>query len=180
MNQKNHEWQKDYQEFLNSETQEIPAELKQGTFLKVQSLIKPNAWMVFLKLLGIHAIVGFFSLSVCHQFGLNPFNTEKSLADWFMTVGGHHLCMVGCGITFVSVSILAAGYIFTTEEIRALRRHDLLHNISLGVISLGLFTAFGAELAFGIAAFWLLGSMVGGLLAMATVFKVKGITALQV
>lgn len=92
-----------------------------------------------------------------------------------MRVGGHHLCMVGCGVMFVSVSVLTAGYFFTMEETRALRQNNLLHNVALGLISLGLFTAFGAHLALGIAGLWLLGSLIGGLVAVAAVFKVKGL-----
>ncbi len=166
---------KDFEEFLTSDKMEVPRELKDNTFQKIQGLLNPNPFVVFLKLLGIHSVVGFLSLSICHQFGINPFKTEKSLADWFMNVGGHNFCMIGCGILFVSVSILAASSFFSIEEMRALRRHDLLYNISLGVISLGAFAAFGAQLAFSIAGIWLLGGLIGGLLAMAMVFKVKGV-----
>ncbi len=172
------EWLNDYNDFVGSDGQ-VPTELSQSVFENVQQLLNPNAWLVFFKLLGIHLVTGFISLSVCHQFGLNPFNTEKSLADWFMSVGGHQFCMVGCGVTFVSVSILAAGYFLTVEEIRALKRNDLLQNLSLGLISLGIFAAFGAEMALGIAGMWLLGSIVGGLLAMATVFRFKGIVSVS-
>ncbi len=175
MNNNNQDWTKDYQNFLESTQSEVPTQLSQSTHLMIQDLINPNAWFVFLKLLGIHSIVGGLSLSICHQFGLNPFNTEKSLADWFMTVGGHNLCMLGCGVLFVSVSFFAAGYFFSIEEVRALRKNDLLHNFSLGLISLGAFAAFGAELALSIAGLWLLGGFIGGLVSMAAVFKLKGV-----
>ena len=177
MSKNQNEWLIDYQEFVSSAEGRVPEELNAGVFARIQRLIKPNAWLVFLKLLGIHLVTGFLSLSVCHQFGLNPFNTEKSLADWFMQVGGHNICMLGCGITFASVSILAAGYFFSTEEIRALKENDILQNLSLGLISLGMFAAFGAQLALGVAGLWLLGSIVGGLLALAAVFKIKGVIA---
>lgn len=177
MSKNQNEWLGDYQEFLNSEGSQIPDKLNGDVFAKINRLIKPSAWVVFLKLLGIHLVTGFFSLSVCHQFGLNPFNTEKSLADWFMRVGGHHICMLGCGVTFVSVGVLAAGYFFTVEETRALKENDLLQNLSLGLISLGIFAAFGTELAIGVAGLWLLGSLIGGLAAMAVVFKFKGVFA---
>lgn len=176
MSERKNEWLTEYQDFINSESETVPVELNEQVYQKVRSLIKPNAWIVFLKLLGIHAITGFLSLSVCHQFGMNPFNTEKSLAEWFMKVGGHHFCMLGCGITFVSISILAAGYLFTFEEARALKKNDLLQNLSLGLISLGVFAAFGAELALSVAGLWLLGSLLGGLIAMAAVFKIKKVS----
>lgn len=173
MSKNRNEWLEDYQEFMNSDVSQVPEKINGSVFAKITRLTKPNAWLVFSKLLAIHLGMGFFSLSVCHQFGLNPFNTERSIADWFMSVGGHHLCMFGCGVTFVSVGVLTAGYFFTVEETRALKENDLLQNLSLGLISLGAFAAFGAQLVLGVAGMWLLGSIIGGLAAMAAVFKLK-------
>ena len=174
MNQsKDNEWLQDYEEFINGEGAEVPKEIKDRVYNKIQKLINPNAMIVFLKILGIHIGVGFLSLSVCHQFGMNPFNTERSLADLMMSVGGHHFCMFGCGVLFVSVSLLAAGYFLTMEEINALKRTEFLQTLVLGLISLGLFAAFGAELAVGIAGIWLLGGLIGGFAATEAVWRLK-------
>ncbi len=170
------EWLQDYEEFIKSDgedTEKIPQDLKNKVYSNIQKLINPNALIVFLKILGIHLGVGFLSLSVCHQFGMNPFNTEKSLADLMMNVGGHHFCMFGCGVLFVSVSLFAAGYFLTIEEVNALKRTEFLQTVSLGIISLGLFTAFGAEIAMGIAVIWFLGGFVGGFAATHVIWRLK-------
>lgn len=167
------EWLRDYEEFINSDGSVVPEDLKNKVFNKIQKLINPSAMMVFLKILGIHLGVGFLSLSVCHQFGMNPFNTERSLADLMMSMGGHHFCMFGCGVLFVSLSLFAAGYFLTIEEVNALKRTELLQALVLGVISLGLFAAFGAELAVGIAAIWLVGGLIGGFAATEAVWRLK-------
>ncbi len=167
------EWLRDYEDFIKSDGLEVPQDLKNKLFSKIQKLINPNAILVFFKILGIHLGVGFLSLSVCHQFGINPFNTEKSLADLMMSVGGHHFCMFGCGVLFVSLSLLAAGYFLTIEEVNSLKRTEFLQTLVLGIISLGLFAAFGAELAFGIAAIWLLGGLIGGFVATQAVWRLK-------
>lgn len=165
MSKNNNEWLNDYQDFLNTENIQVPKELNSSLLLKMHTLINPSAWVVFLKILAIHLVTGFLSLSVCHQFGLNPFNTNYSLVDWFMNIGGHSVCMIGCGVTFVSISLFAAGYFLTIEEIKALKRTEFLQNLALGLISLGLFAAIGAELALGAAGLWLLGSLLGGFFA---------------
>ena len=172
-NIKDNEWLKEYEDFLSADNSEIPTQIKDQVFNKIQKLINPNAVIVFLKILGIHVAVGFLSLSVCHQFGMNPFNTEKSLDNFMMSIGGHYFCMFGCGILFVSLGLFAAGYFLTIEEINALKRTEFLQTMSLGVISLGLFAAFGAELAIGIAAVWLLGGLIGGFIATQAVWKLK-------
>ncbi|MFZ3228926.1 MAG: hypothetical protein WA160_01885 [Pseudobdellovibrio sp.] len=174
MNQpKDDEWLKDYEEFVNSEGSAIPEHVKLRVFNKIQKLINPSPLLVFLKILGIHLAVGFLSLSVCHQFGMNPFNTEKSLADLMMSVGGHHFCMFGCGVLFVSLSLFAAGYFLTIEEVNALKRTEFLQTLVLGIISLGLFAAFGAEIAVGISAVWLVGGLIGGFAATEAVWRLK-------
>ena len=106
--------------------------------------------------------IGFLSLSVCHQFGINPFGTETSLDHWMMTVGGHRACMMGCGILFISLSLLSAGYFLTIEEINALKRTQFLQTLVLGLISLSLFSLLGAALVMELAGLWLLGGVIGG------------------
>ncbi len=170
---KDQEWLKDYQEFIQADGVEVPKSVKGLVAFKIAKLMNPSALMVFFKILGFHLVVGFLSLSVCHQFGINPFNTERSLSDWFMSVGGHQFCMFGCGVLFVGVSLLAAGYFLTIEEVKALKRTEILQTLVLGVISLGLFVAFGAEMAIGIAGLWLLGGFIGGILATQMIWKLK-------
>lgn len=170
---KNNEWLNDYQDFLNADSSGVPAGLNENVLSKMSALINPSAWVVFFKVLGIHLVTGFLSLSVCHQFGINPFNTEYSLADWFMRVGGYTGCMVGCGLSFISMSLFAAGLLLTAEEVKALKRTEFIQNLSLGLVSLGFFAAVGAELAVGMAGLWLLGSLVGGFFATETIWRLK-------
>jgi len=167
----NNDWQHDYKEFIKSANTKLPAEIKVRIFNKMLRLMNPKPLTVFWKILGIHIGIGFFSLSICHQFGINPFNTEKSLADWMMRVGGHQLCMIGCGVLFVSLSFLAAGYFLSIEEVKALKRTEFLQTLALGLISLGFFAAFGAELTISLIGLWLLGGFIGGFLAMHTIMK---------
>lgn len=168
---------KDYSEFLNADILHIPAELEQKVLGRVQKLLHPSAWSVFAKLLGIHSVVGFLSLSVCHQFGMNPFGTESSISDWFMEMGGHSVCMIVCGITFVSFSIFSAGYFLTIEEVRTLKRTEFLQILSLGVLSIALFSVFGSGLALTVGGLWLLGALIGGCLATEATWKMKMRTA---
>lgn len=175
-NQFNNEWLRDYEEFVNGDGPAVvPAELKERVFKKVQTLVNPSPVLVFLKLMVIHLGVGFLSLSICHQFGINPFNTEYSLADWFMEVGGYYTCMIGCGVSFVSISLFAAGYFLTIEEVNALRRTEFLQSLVLGLISLGIFVVFGTELVLSVALLWLMGSLIGGLFASEAVWRLKRI-----
>lgn len=171
----NKKWLNEYEAFLSAEDAVVPREATDKVFSQMQELINPSAWMVFFKVLAIHLTVGFLSLSVCHQFGMNPFGTESSLDDWFMAMWGHSTCMIACGTLFLSASILTAGYFLSVEEVKALKRTELLQALSLGSISLAFFAIFGAELAVTFAGLWLLGALVGGFVATEAVWKLKRI-----
>jgi hypothetical protein len=158
----NNEWQNDFNEFMSSGHAKVPEVVSAKVLVKMDSLLNPSAKAVFAKILGIHLVVGFLSLAVCHQFGMNPFGTSFSLESVFMKMGGHSVCMVFCGVLFVGLSFLTAGAFLSIEEIRALKRTEFAQVLSLGVISLGLFSVVGAELALTFAGFWLLGALIGG------------------
>jgi hypothetical protein len=163
----------DYENFLKFENTVVPEQVKNQTHEKILNLLNPNGFMVFFKILGIHAFVGFLSLSVCHQFDMNPFNTERSISDWFMQVGGHQLCMFGCGVLFTSVSLLAAGYFLTQEEVGTLKQSEFFQTMALAMISIGFFIAFGVELSLAITGIWLLGGLIGGMVSTEIVWKLK-------
>lgn len=174
MSEDGKKWLSEYEAFLKADGTAVPNEVSNQTLSTMEKLINPSVWIVFLKLLGIHLAVGSLSLSVCHQFGMNPFGTEMSLDRWFMAMWGHNTCMIICGVLFTSLSFLCAGYFLTIEEFRALRSTGFIQTLGLGVVSLTIFAVCGAELALTFAGLWLLGALIGGFLATETVWKLKG------
>jgi hypothetical protein len=166
-------WLKEYEQFLNVDEARVPAPLKQSVLASIHSLLHPSAWLVFAKVLGIHLIVGFLSLSICHQFDMNPFGTDRSLADWFMSSWGHSACMIFCGVLFVSLSIITAGYFLTIEEFRVMRGTEFMLAFALGGVSLLIFHFAGAGLVLTFAGLWFLGALVGGVAATETVWLLK-------
>lgn len=163
---KNEKWLNDYKAFMSSEDIVVPETLTEKVMDRMQPLLNPNPMMVFAKILGIHLFVGSLSLAICHQFGVNPFGTSSSLADFFMRWAGHSVCMVCCGVLFTSFSLLAAGLFLSIEEVKALKKTEFSQVLALGLISLGLFSVSGAELVFAYVGLWLLGALVGGYLSI--------------
>lgn len=164
---------KDFHLFLKSEGSPVPDVLTQKIQSDIHSRLNPKASLVFVKLASIHVGVGYVSLAICHQFDLNPFNTRGVLSSWMMDQWGHHLCMVGCGVLFVALSVLASGLILSPEEVGALRRKALLHNLTLGLLSIGAFIFFGAKLIFIFTLLWFLGAVIGGVIASEFLYHLK-------
>jgi len=155
------EWLNEFNEFVSAEEVPVPEALSQRILLRTEKLMNPSPWLVFLKLLGIHTVFGTFSLSICNQFGLNPFNTNLSLSEYFMTFG-HSVCMTLCGVIFVSFSLIAAWMILTRDEFIVLKKNYLIQIFSLSLLSLGAFIALGAHISLSIGILWFLGAIVGG------------------
>lgn len=153
-------WMKDYAEFAESsnENVSVPPQL----FENLRTRLFPNPWKVFGKVAGLHALVGFLSLGICNQFGLNPFQTSVSLSDIFMRAAGHHFCMFACGIFFVATTYLLANLVLTLEELETIRRHEWLQTGILSLVSIAGFHFLGAELVGVFVLLWLVGALVGG------------------
>lgn len=164
-------WMKEFQEFsqIKSESVKTSASL----FQSVKNRLFPNPWKVFGKISGIHALVGFLSLGICTQFGLNPFNTTYSLSEWFMRTGGHSVCMVFCGIFFIACTYLLANMILNLEELEAVRKYGWLQIGILSIGSLAAFYFFGGEIVLSFGLFWILGAFLGGLLSIEGSYRLR-------
>lgn len=173
MNSDNKNWTSEFESFMKSDGAAVPKDLNSKVLAMMDKLLNPSPYGIFAKLLGFHFISGMLSLSICHQFGMNPFQTKVSLADWLMKIGGHNTCMIGCGVLFVGLSLAAAGYFLSIEEVRVLRKTSILQVSALSLFSLGVFAAFGAQLALVIGGLWLFGGFIGGMLTTEIAWRLK-------
>ncbi len=170
LGQKN-EWLKEFTEFSNikSEQVQVPA----SAYSNLKKRLFPSPWMVFGKVAGVHAIVGSLSLAVCNQFGLNPFNTQQSLTDWFMRIAGHNFCMLLCGVFFMMTTYLLANVVLTLEEVEAVKRYEWLQTGIIGLVSLAAFHFFGAELVGTFMLLWIVGALIGGFISIEGSYRIR-------
>lgn len=160
------QWSQEYADFLNSDNQTpVPSALDQQVFSSIWNLMNPSPWIIFTKIFSIHLVLGTLSLAICHQFGMNPFATTKSLADWIMDLWGHNVCMFSCGVIFVSLSYLAGGYFLTIEEVKTLRQTEVWQTVALSLVSILGLMLFGAETSIFEVALWVFGAVTGGIFA---------------
>lgn len=155
------EWLEEFSQFISAKQTEPPKNITDNIIMNTKKMMNPSPWLVFLKLLGIHSVFGTLSLAICNQFGLNPFNTQISLSEYFMTFG-HSVCMTLCGVIFVGFSILAAWMILNRDEFNILKKNYFIQVCSLGILSLATFVALGAHITLSLAILWFLGALIGG------------------
>ncbi len=154
------EWLKEFIEFSEMKADQI--QVPESAFAKLKKRIFPNPWMVFSKVTAIHVVIGFLSLAVCNQFGLNPFQTNQSLTNWFMKIAGHNFCMLLCGTFFMATTYLLANLFLNLEELESIKRYEWLQTGIIGLASLAAFYFFGAELVGTVTALWIVGAFIGG------------------
>lgn len=151
---------KEYKEFLQCPSTDLPKDVSQVILQEQMDLLRPSAKKVFIKLMLIHSIFGTLSLAICNQFDLNPFHTSLSLSDYFMTFG-HSFCMTLCGTVFVGGSLSAAHMILRRGELVVLKNNFLLLTLSLCLLSLATFIAVGAHITLMIGLLWIGGALIG-------------------
>lgn len=164
------QWLEDYHDFLNTEETPVPPELSHRVLALIKRRMLPSVSQIFIKLLMLHIPIGILSLLVCDQFGMSPFETNFSLARYFMYFG-HSFCMFLCGLFFIGGSVLISGFILKPHEVKALRKKSYIQSFFLAGISYGSFLMFGAEITLSIALVWLLGAILGGIISSEIVYR---------
>ncbi|OYZ21740.1 MAG: hypothetical protein B7Y39_08530 [Bdellovibrio sp. 28-41-41] len=165
------EWLKEFTEFSKFDTTDV--KVPAMAFENLKKRLFPNPWTVFGKIAVIHAVLGFLSLAVCNQFGLNPFQTDQSLTNWFMKVAGHNFCMLLCGTFFMATTFVFANLFLSLEELESIKRYEWLQTGIMGLVSLAAFYYFGAELVGTFVALWILGALIGGLLSVEGSYRLR-------
>lgn len=155
------EWIQEFNEFISADPIQPPKQVSNSVLSRIHADLNPSSWLVFTKLAAIHGIVGFITLLFCPQFGLG-LTDGMGLMALFMRFG-QQACMLGCGAVFMSGSALAASLILRPEEVRAIKRTELLQISGLALLSMGVFIYAGAGVVVSLGLFWILGSVVGGL-----------------
>jgi hypothetical protein len=162
----------DFNEFFSAQEVPPPKILQETIFARVHDDLFPSFQRVFLKVLGVHALVSLFSLSICSQFGIQLFHIADAM-NTFMDVVGHAYCMFFCGALYLGLSALVLGMILKPEDVRAIRRHRLLQFSLLAGISMGVFLCVGAEILLLPGILWFAGSMLSSALALELGWNVR-------
>jgi hypothetical protein len=162
MKSKNEQLKDEFQLFLSADEVRPPQELGHNIQQHVGRELNPTFQTVFLKVLGVHAAVSLFSLSLCSQFGFQTISLFD-LMDHFMKFAGPTYCMAFCGAIYLGISALALSFLLKPEEVKAIRRHAVLQMILLAGVSLGVFLCLGANMLFVPVALWIVGSLAGGI-----------------
>lgn len=155
----------EYLSFKETDDNFVPRAVSETTRSLVLDRLNPGGFLIFRKLIVIHGFFGFLSLAICHQMGMNPFGTRFSIHSVLMDVLGHMGCSVFCGFWFIGGSISVSYFILSREEFRALKNREWAQNLLLSLVSLVIFSLFGAELLAMDSLLWFLGALLGGILA---------------
>lgn len=161
MKTKNRDWSKEFQEFMSAASVEPPKATSSAVLATIHQDLNPGFWQVFSRLALIHFVTGTVMLLICPQFDLNLLG-GMGLMRFFMSFS-ETMCSVACGAVFLGGSALAAALVLRPEEVRAIRKTELLQLAGLSLASLGVFICVGASVVATLGAAWVVGSVAGGL-----------------
>lgn len=156
----------EFRDFISAPEKQPPVELSAKVLKDAGAYLNPPLPEVFSKLGVIHAVVGALTLLVCPQFGISPRGAEfVGMMALFMKFG-HVGCMLGCGAFFLGTSELVASLCLRPEEVLVMRRNRWLQAAGLTCASAAVLVALGGSLELWLAAAWLAGSLLGGMVAL--------------
>lgn len=154
--------EKDFLDFMNSKGVHPPESLSHKILNFVQADLNPSHRVVFLKLLGIQAFIGFLTLIFCPQFDLSLTNNYE-LFHYFHYTFGTNICMAVCGSIFVGSGAVFAVYLLKPSEIRKIKEFKLLYYFSISIFALSIFFILGAKIYLTLSLYWLIGATFGGI-----------------
>jgi hypothetical protein len=157
----------DFQAFMNSQGLSPSEKLNDKILNFVKADLDPSHKMVFLKLLGIQAFIGFLTLTFCPQFKLSLTN-KHDLFHYFHHNFGESICMIICGSIFIGSGALFAAYLLKSNEIKKIRESRLLYYTSISIVALSVFFLLGSDIYLKLTFFWFSGSTIGGIIMFET------------
>ena len=157
-------WEKDFADYISTELVEVPASLSERVLGGIGAELNPSALSVFGKVSLVQFLGGLSTLLFCPQFGLS-LSSSLGLMPYLMRFG-ESFCMLGCGALFTGFSLLIVSFTLRPEEIRILKKHEIVQLISVSTLSLGAFLCLGGEVVLALGLVWLLGAVIGGALTL--------------
>jgi hypothetical protein len=161
----------DFEDFMAGEEISPSKELDRTILSYVHRKMNPTGLQIFQKLTLIQLVTGMATLLFCPQFGIS-LTGSTGLMGVLMKYGDN-VCIAGCGALFLSSSALASILLLRPEELRVLKRNQLLQFPVLALTTLGIFICLGAPVISTLGISWFMGSMLGGFLTFGVAQKLK-------
>jgi hypothetical protein len=150
----------EFEDFKNIEEVNPPRLVSEMILSRIRADLNPSGLTVFKKLILIQFVTGVITLMFCPQFGIGFLKNSMGLMGVLMRFGDN-ICMAGCGAVFLGLSALISILILRPEEVRVLKKNELVQFPILALSVLGIFTCLGAPVLTTLGMAWMIGSIIG-------------------
>ncbi|MCO4753718.1 MAG: hypothetical protein KC478_04515 [Bacteriovoracaceae bacterium] len=165
----------DFEDFLNDENQISPShKMADATMTMIKEEMSPSNVTIFTKLIFVQLATGLLTMLFCPQFNMSLTNNYE-LFHYFHHTFGEQICMVLCGGIFLGSGALVAAYTLKESEIKEIFRQRFLHLCTISGISIAVFMTIGADVYLSMIPYWIVGSVVFGILSLITNYKLRNL-----
>lgn len=156
------EWEREFLEFVNSDSVPPPAILTEKLKITINQDMKPTIWKIFSKLAGIQTACAILTLFFCPQFEIG-FAKHDYLAHLVQHSEGFGF-MIVCGMIFLGGGAIIAPFFFNQAEIKAIEKSVLIYFPAAALFAVMLFYSLGADIYWTLALPWFLGGTFGSMI----------------
>ncbi len=163
---------KEFVEFISTDQIAPGKHLDRAILTKVKSDLHPSLWKVYGKFTMIEAAAGLATLAICPQFGLGFGRHNQFLHDLYSTISPFLFYLL-CGVLFVVLGAILGSLVLNRAEIRATGNSKYLYFAIYSTIAYLILITLGAEVFVVSSLAWVLGALVGNILAFEAVVRLR-------
>lgn len=161
----NNIFHKDFESFIFEKDMQAPKKIRNSIYSFIKKDLQHSIKTIFVKLFTIQAFVGIVTLSFCPQFSFSLTNNNQ-LFHFLHNIFGYYICISICAALFTGVGAIVAAQLLTNTELKIIRSSKFLYYLMISFLMVGGFFLIGAEVYLDIVSFWLVGSLLGGILML--------------
>lgn len=166
------ELRREFAEFVDVEPA-TPATGVDNTVLNMVARdLRPTPWKIFVKLTLVEVAAGLATLTVCPQFGLGFVRHNALLHDLHVATSPGVFYLL-CGVLFVTLGAVLAGFVLTRHEIRAISHASNRYFALYSILAYLVLVVLSPELFVAASLTWIVGALLGNILGYAAAVRIR-------
>lgn len=168
----------EFSEFIEAEPVAPGKQVDETILNRVQKDLCPATWKVYSKFTLVEVAAGLTTLTICPQFGLG-FGQHNQFLHSLHSSTSPAIFYLLCGLFFVTLGAGLSGLILNREEVRTVGNNKYLYFVVYSFLAYFCLMTLGSQAFVVSSLVWVLGALLGNILAFEAIVRLRHVTAWQ-